>query len=171
MLYFDALAPVTGFELWRSDGTESGTVLVHDANPGIPYGRSFIVGPRTLADGGRVALFSATDGVTGLEFWKTDDRRDTVALGEIAPGPGSSAPQVFTLVGNLVMFTANDNIRGRELWVVPSFVPGLPEAAVDHLPGHVHAMRLRHGVPVSVYEHLETIPNTPPDPDYPEPEE
>ena len=34
VLYFAALAPVIGLELWRSDGTEEGTYLFHEFSPG-----------------------------------------------------------------------------------------------------------------------------------------
>jgi large repetitive protein len=169
LLYFDALEPLTGFELWRTDGTESGTVLVYDANPGPPYGRSFIVGPRTLFEGRRVVLFSATDGLAGLELWKNDDRHGSFSLGDIAPGHGSSHPQVFTGVGNLVMFTANDNTHGRELWVVPSLVENLPEPAVAHMPIGLSSARFRHDVPLFVDERLETFADErTADPDYPD---
>src|SRR6185369_5439422 len=32
--YFYAYTPTTGYELWRTDGTEAGTTLVKDLNPG-----------------------------------------------------------------------------------------------------------------------------------------
>ena len=32
-LFFSAFHPDTGSELWKSDGTEAGTVLVRDINP------------------------------------------------------------------------------------------------------------------------------------------
>jgi photosystem II stability/assembly factor-like uncharacterized protein len=41
------------------------------------------------------------------------------AVEEVAPGGGSSAPHSFTPAGPLVFFTADDNIRGRELWAIP----------------------------------------------------
>jgi trimeric autotransporter adhesin len=169
VLYFSA-AGLEGTELWKSDGTPDGTVL-QDTNPGPPSGRSDIVGASSLADGGRAVLFSATDGATGLELWKIDDRRDTVFLGEIASGPGSSTPEVFTRAGKFVIFTANDNTHGRELWALPLFAENLPQPAVDHIPTAAHGGRVRDGVPLFVYEQLETIENNlAADPDYPEPE-
>ena len=34
MVFFEACEPATGCELWRSDGTEAGTILVKDIRPG-----------------------------------------------------------------------------------------------------------------------------------------
>jgi ELWxxDGT repeat protein len=109
--------------------------------------------------------------MTGLELWGSDDPHNSVLLQEIAPGPGSSAPEVFTRVRNLVFFTANDNTTGRELWVAPSFAQHVPEPAVAHLQGGFPGVNLRHGVAQFVYEFLETLPNSlVKDPDYPDPE-
>jgi ELWxxDGT repeat protein len=143
--------------------------VAQDTNPGPASGRSDIVGASSLADGGRAVLFSATDGVTGLELWKIDDQHDTVFLGEIAPGPGSSTPELFTRAGKFVIFTANDNAHGRELWVLPSFTQNLPQPAVDHIPAAAHGGRLRDGVPLFVYQQVEAMEdNLAADPDYPE---
>jgi len=35
-VFFAANDGITGFELWKSDGTAAGTVLVKDINPTVP---------------------------------------------------------------------------------------------------------------------------------------
>jgi len=66
-VYFSAFDGASGFELWKSDGTEAGTVRVKDINPGAggssPFG--FTVLNNTL-------YFSADDGTNGFELWKSD---------------------------------------------------------------------------------------------------
>ena len=66
-LFFAASDGASGAELWKSDGTAAGTVLVKDIHPGsmgsVPY---------QLTVFGDAVYFTATDGTTGRELWKSD---------------------------------------------------------------------------------------------------
>ena len=64
-LFFIANDGTTGNELWKSDGTAAGTVLVKDINPGASG--SF---PDKLTNVNGTLFFSATDGTTGNELWE-----------------------------------------------------------------------------------------------------
>ena len=65
LIYFQANSGA-GFTLFKTDGTNAGTVLVKDINPtGHGNVRDFL-----LFDG--LIYFRATDGVNGTELWKTD---------------------------------------------------------------------------------------------------
>ena len=55
-----------GTELWKSDGTASGTVMVKDINSG---GSS---DPDELAFVGNTLYFQADDGTNGVELWKSE---------------------------------------------------------------------------------------------------
>jgi ELWxxDGT repeat protein len=111
-LYFVANDGVSGDELWRSDGTASGTVRVKN----IAFGSSSST-PRSLTDVGGTLFFSAYDGVNGAELWKSDGTEHrTVRVLDIAPGLASSAPRSLANVGGVVFFTANDSTNGYELW-------------------------------------------------------
>jgi ELWxxDGT repeat protein len=66
-VYFSAFDATSGFELWKSDGTEAGTVRVKDINPGP--GGSSPFGFTILND---ALYFSADDGSNGFELWKSD---------------------------------------------------------------------------------------------------
>jgi ELWxxDGT repeat protein len=64
VLLFTARDPVHGEELWQSDGTEEGTLLVQDITPG-PASSS----PGNFVEAGSLVYFTANDGEAGAELW------------------------------------------------------------------------------------------------------
>jgi ELWxxDGT repeat protein len=116
-LYFVAEDPVHGIELWKSDGTEAGTVLVKDISPGP---RSSY--PAFLTDVAGTLFFVAEDPVHGRELWKSDGTEaGTVLVKDIRPGAGSGLPVHpshgnLTAVGKTLFFAADDGAHGLELW-------------------------------------------------------
>ena len=113
-LYFVAADPAHGSELWRSDGTAAGTVLVKDIRPGP--GSSRISSLTAIGD--RV-FFAADDGVHGSELWTSDGTAaGTRLVGDLAAGPPSSTPKEMALIGNHLFFSADDGVVGREPWVL-----------------------------------------------------
>jgi ELWxxDGT repeat protein len=82
-LFFTSDDGVHGNELWKTDGTTSGTVLVKDIYPG-----SNGSGPRYLVAMGSNLLFAAADGENGTELWISDGTADGTRLfRDIRPGP------------------------------------------------------------------------------------
>ncbi|HEY1086085.1 MAG TPA: hypothetical protein VGE37_00275, partial [Archangium sp.] len=79
--FFRGTTSAFGTELWRTDGTDAGTVMVHDVVPGsgsgVPFAR---IVPHV--DGG--LHFAANDGVTGPQVWFTQG--DTGAS-RVSSGP------------------------------------------------------------------------------------
>jgi ELWxxDGT repeat protein len=130
--YFTAHDGVTGVELWKTDGTTAGTVLVKDIRPGLASGVGYTNFGAT-ADG--TVFFEADDGVSGWELWRTDGTAaGTVLVKDINPGPGYSVPSSFTVAGDRVYFIADDGVHGRELWVSDGTAGGT-RMVVDLLPG------------------------------------
>ena len=117
---FSANDGIHGRELWLSDGTEAGTQLLTDLNPG-PIGSS----PWAITSFGSFAIFAASNGPNGVEVWRTDGTAaGTRQLVDVAPGPGSSNPHAFILAGDKLFFMANDGKTGTELHMFQLPVPG-----------------------------------------------
>ena len=121
-LFFTANDGTDGNELWKTDGTESGTMLVADINPGSSTDNFGDVNPnssnpRNLTAFNGLLYFSATDGSDGRELWESDGTpTGTKMVTDINRGRAGSNPTGFTVVGNQLFFEANDGIHGVELW-------------------------------------------------------
>ncbi len=116
-LIFGASDATHGRELWITDGTTAGTILLKDINPGS--GSSDSDGYRFIEFNNKV-YFCANDGVHGGEMWVTDGTvAGTLLLKDINPGSGSSDIEGYQFIefDNQILFQANDGIHGRELWV------------------------------------------------------
>jgi len=99
--------------LWKSDGTNAGTVLVKDTNPGGLYGS----GLAGLTAYDRLLFFTANNDTYGTELWRSDGTASgTVLFKDINPGPASSMPLPLTIFNGNLIFTANDGVHGSELW-------------------------------------------------------
>ena len=62
-------------------------------------------------------MFSAVHNIYGREPWfSSGDKTNTFMLSNINP-QGDSSPMEFTAVNNLIYFTANDGLHGRNLYV------------------------------------------------------
>lgn len=83
--YFIASDDVYGIELWKSDGTDTGTAMVKDIN----LGGSSNPGSLTNVDG--TLFLKANDGTHGQELWKSNGTAaGTVLVKDICPGVGPS---------------------------------------------------------------------------------
>ncbi len=116
VLYFAADDTVSGFELWKSNGTAAGTVLVKDIYPGAVFGPNSSV-PSELTVVSGVLFFRATDGVTGYELYRSlGTAASTLRVADIQPGIASGFPERLRAIGTTLYFTANNGVSGIELW-------------------------------------------------------
>jgi ELWxxDGT repeat protein len=114
-VFFAASDPAHGEELWATDGTSEGTLLVRDITPGA-FG-SF---PRSLEAWQGRLWFRARDAVHGMELWTSDGTAEgTRLVQDIAPGASWSTPAELTASDQGLYFSADDGVHGRELWVLP----------------------------------------------------
>src|SRR3954470_16131965 len=111
--FFSADDRAHGSELWKTDGTPEGTVLVEDIRPG-PEGSI----PRTLTAVNGTLFFVADDGATGSELWRSDGTEaGTGRVKDANPGSGSGAGIDFRMaeLNGTVIFTGDDG-SGPRLW-------------------------------------------------------
>jgi len=164
--------------LWKSDGTEAGTVLVKDVDTGsltLFDGNLFFFSSSGLwksdgteegthvvktgldmtahlraVDGG--LLFASTDGDHGNELWRSDGTESgTVLVQDVFPGPDSSIPREFAPLGDRILFLANDGIAGDEPWFArTAILLGRPDRAIEDLKGEVRLLRLPVGIATSL---------------------
>ncbi len=128
---FQADDGTNGAEIWSTDGTPAGTVLVEDIAPGADGSY-----PHGFTDLGGVVLFTAWSPDSGYELWKTDGAgaATTEMVEDIRPGSDNATPTEITRVGNRAFFRAYDGTHGAELWVSDGTAAGT-DLVEDILPG------------------------------------
>ena len=119
-LFFSADGAGAGHELWKSDGTEAGTVMVKDIYPSGSNSSE----PQHLTNVNGTLFFQAGERQWPYdrindELWKSDGTEaGTVMVEDIMPGPGSSSPEYLTNVNGTLFFAADDQTHGAELWML-----------------------------------------------------
>src|SRR5690606_30711868 len=111
-LYFFANDGVHGMELWKSNGTEAGTVLVKDIQPGVASPVSFL-GVGQMASVGNVFYFPARGNDSHIDLWRTDGTENgTYLVHKLGrsdmPNIGGSGAGSLTNVNGQLYFTADD---------------------------------------------------------------
>ncbi len=89
-LYFAADDGIVGKELWKSDGTDAGTVLVRDIAQTGPNGTFDVKQnstPHNLTLVNGLIYFSANDGREGFELWRTDGSAAGTQIVSLASDP------------------------------------------------------------------------------------
>ena len=88
-------------ELWRSDGTPTGTSLVRRFPDGL--------GRLTAVD--RTVYFAASTPETGTELWKTDGTPEgTRLVADVIPGPKSGSQEHRIALGGRLLFTSTSGL-------------------------------------------------------------
>ncbi|MBC7488290.1 MAG: T9SS type A sorting domain-containing protein, partial [Cytophagaceae bacterium] len=162
-LYFRATNGVDGVELWKTDGTSAGTVMIDDINPaGDSNPSSF-----TLSNG--IIYFTADDGTNGVELWQTDGTSvGTTIVANINP-TGSSNPNYLSNINNVLLFGADDGTYGLELWTIDGSLITSNQFASNELTkqvmpnptvGEVTITGVKETETLSIYNSVGTLINT-----------
>jgi ELWxxDGT repeat protein len=111
--YFVANDGTHGNELWKTDGTAAGTVVVEDVS-GAPFDLTNVNG----------TLFFGAGAPSAEELWKSDGTAaGTVMIAELGPGSSNAYLSHFTNVNGTLFFSARDSIT-LELWKSDGTVDG-----------------------------------------------
>ena len=112
LLYFTTGAPAGPQWLWRTDGSEAGTVRLAQVRPAASTGPQF-----EMVQWGGTLFFCGYDADHGYELWSSDGTPGGTALvADISDGPASSSPTWLTVLGDLLVFAARQPGTGRDLW-------------------------------------------------------
>ncbi|PTL54979.1 ELWxxDGT repeat protein [Paraconexibacter algicola] len=129
VVYFAANEGTGGRELWRTDGTATGTFQLKDLASGDSNPDQF-----TALGDGSTFVFAAEAPNEGRELWISDGTASGTTPLPVRTGPDGSGPQDLMRIGSKVYFTADDGINGRELWRTDGTAPGT-ERLTDINPG------------------------------------
>jgi ELWxxDGT repeat protein len=100
-----------GWELWMSDGSGAGTVMLKDLNPGSDYSN-----PQHIVEFDGRAWFAARDADGDYELWVSDGSAAGTERFIDLNGSGSDGAQELETAGNHLFFCATDGSHGLELW-------------------------------------------------------
>jgi ELWxxDGT repeat protein len=100
------------YGLWVSDGTELGTYQIENVNVFYEGTNASI---RPINFNGSL-YFKGDDSINGQELWLSNGTALGTELVKNINLTGGSYPEDFTIVGNKLFFSADDD-SGRELWV------------------------------------------------------
>lgn len=113
-LFFVANDSSHGTELWKTDGTESGTSLVKDIFPGAaPNFPPGSIGnyPRSLTATSRMLYFVGNDSIHGAELWESNGTPEgTEMVADLNPGPIGSLPGGLTVFRDSLFFSGPDGL-------------------------------------------------------------
>jgi ELWxxDGT repeat protein len=112
-IFMVAQTAANGAELWITNGTATGTLLVKDIKPGKKGGLDSL---NSYFYTSTALYFNANDSIKGIEPWKSNGTSTgTTLVADINPGTKSSKPEFLFIFNNQLYLNANngDNTAGK----------------------------------------------------------
>ena len=126
-IFFTAVTDSDATQLWASDGSPGGTILIYDSEDTLEVHDLTVLGGQLF--------FTAESTRDGRELWVTDGTTSgTRQVKDIRAGAASSYPLHLLGFDGKLYFTANDGQSGRELWQSDG-TPGGTQQVSDTWPG------------------------------------
>ena len=167
-LFFTAYDPDGGEDLWSSDGTVKGTIVLKHFAHGSGY-RLLQFADRRLDSRPRASSSSrSTTAPSGLEPWASDGTTNgTVMLADVDLGSTGAAPSDFTQLGSEVYFFMNESTTTVGLWQSNGTTAGTVKV-IDAFPslsasGHTYSPTLSNltAIGSTLFFSLEYATSTP----------
>lgn len=143
-LYFTMDDGIHGMELWQTDGTDTGTVMLLDINIGSADASPILdihskatgnTTPNSFVIYNGELYFLAVTATNGRELWVTDGTpQGTHLFYDLNTGTQNGQCTDFTLYNNKLYFSAVKSSYGRELWVTDG-TPSGTRMIKDLYPG------------------------------------
>ncbi|MEQ9101763.1 MAG: choice-of-anchor D domain-containing protein [Imperialibacter sp.] len=112
-----------GNELWKTDGTEPGTIKIADLEASNSSGYNW-----NYAFVNNRFLFTFIGNASGHEIWVSDGTTEgTSILRDFNPGLEASRPEFLSSSESFSFISLNDGQKGRELWATQ----GSPETTIS----------------------------------------
>nr|WP_321236494.1 ELWxxDGT repeat protein [uncultured Psychroserpens sp.] len=117
-VYFTAYGDAgIGRELYITDGTSPGTVLLKNINPTIAFTNAANSNPNNFTVFNNMLYFTANDAINGDELWMTDGTTaGTQMVLDLYPGATGSIPSDLYVYNNALYFAASHPTLGREVF-------------------------------------------------------
>ncbi|HLO70324.1 MAG TPA: T9SS type A sorting domain-containing protein [Flavipsychrobacter sp.] len=105
-VYFSAQSLTYGTEIWTSDGTNAGTHILKDINPGSGSGFSTGIWTKQPQVFNNKLYFEGTNGTNGIDIWETDGTTTGTSIAiDLAPFIGANGPTFYhTVASNRLFF-------------------------------------------------------------------